>query len=168
VNSIKPNDSPITVKKAFDMNREAFEKAIKERTIGRLPDAMDLDTNLQSATINDVTSEFTEQPVAKQKQQTDVDNDDTDQALDTSAVELKRYKATAEYQSAFAKNHEDFVNSIKPNDSPITVKKAFDRNREAFEKAIKERTIGCLPDATNLDANSQSATINDVTSEYMD
>jgi hypothetical protein len=51
--------------------------------------------NFQNATIDDVTSESMEQPVAKQKQQTDVLNDNTD--LDASAVELKRYEATAEY-----------------------------------------------------------------------
>jgi hypothetical protein len=115
-----------TVKKAFDRNREAFEKATKKGTIGRLP-LMDNDD-------------------------TDLDNDDTDQTLDTSAIELKRYKATAEYQSAFAKNHEHFVNSIKPNDSPSTVKKAFDMNREAFEKTTKEGMIGRLPLTESLAA----------------
>jgi flagellum-specific peptidoglycan hydrolase FlgJ len=118
VNSLKPHDSPITVKKAFDMNREAFEQATKEEMIGNM-----------------------EYPIANKQKQTDVDND----ALDVSAVELERYKATAEYQNAFEKNREDFVNSLKPNASPSTVKKAFDMNREAFEQATKEGMIGRLP-----------------------
>jgi hypothetical protein len=80
------------------------------------------------ATFFDIKGDNMEQPIGEQQQETDVDNDD-------------RVKATAEYQrffaKNFAKNREDFVNSLKPNDSPMDVKKAFDKNLEAFEIACK-------------------------------
>jgi hypothetical protein len=85
------------------------------------------------ATFFDIRGDNMEQAIGEQEQKTDVDNDD-------------RVEATAEYQrffaKNFAKNREDFVNSLKPNDSPMDVKRAFDKNLEAFEAACKAETMG--------------------------
>ncbi len=61
-------------------------------------------------------------------------NDDMDQDLDAFAAELERAKAAAKYLKA-----------SDASSSPSSVKSDFAKNREAFEKSSKAKTIGRAP-----------------------
>ena len=60
-------------------------------------------------------------------------NDDMDQDLDAFAAELERAKAAAKYLKGSASS------------SPSSTKSDFAKNREAFEKSSKAKTIGRAP-----------------------
>jgi hypothetical protein len=66
-------------------------------------------------------------------------NDDMDQDLDAFAAELERAKAAAKYLKASSDS-----SSRRPSSSS-SVKSDFAKNREAFEKSSKAKTIGRAP-----------------------
>jgi hypothetical protein len=66
-------------------------------------------------------------------------NDDMDQDLDAFAAELEKAKAAAKYLKASSDS-----SSRRPSSSS-SVKSDFAKNREAFEKSSKAKTIGRAP-----------------------